>query len=157
LKNPFFATVTIDCTKAYATAKKYRPRFYLLPSQNVRSGKSYRCFKYRIAEDNVYVYDKLMPLPPSEEQTVLLVFLNRMILIMYVVLKNNNKSGRIKQLGLLRAGRQCDSFLGGTLVELHHFRASYTFLIVVPKISFGKMITADDGTKTMAMSMYITA
>jgi chloramphenicol O-acetyltransferase type A len=59
LKNPFFATVTIDCTKAYATAKKYRPRFYLLPSQNVRSGKSYRCFKYRIAEDNVYVYDQI--------------------------------------------------------------------------------------------------
>jgi hypothetical protein len=24
--------------------KKYRPRFYLLPSQNVRSGKSYRMF-----------------------------------------------------------------------------------------------------------------
>jgi chloramphenicol O-acetyltransferase type A len=39
--------------------KKYRPRFYLLPSQNVRTVNHIECFKYRIAEDNVYVYDQI--------------------------------------------------------------------------------------------------
>jgi chloramphenicol O-acetyltransferase type A len=76
-EEPFFgATVTIDCTKAYYT-KKYRPRFYLLPSQNVRNGKSYRCFKYRIAEDNVYVYDQINASATIGRADALLVFLNR--------------------------------------------------------------------------------
>jgi hypothetical protein len=58
LKNPFLVQQSQSIAPKPATQRN-TDLVFILPSQNVRNGKSYRCFKYRIAEDNVYVYDQI--------------------------------------------------------------------------------------------------
>jgi chloramphenicol O-acetyltransferase type A len=75
-EEPFGATVTIDCTKAYATAKEIQTSFFIYYLHKTLEAVNHiECFKYRIAEDNVYVYDQINASATiGREQTVLLVF-----------------------------------------------------------------------------------
>jgi chloramphenicol O-acetyltransferase type A len=78
--------------------------FIYYSPQNVRSGKSYRCFKYRIAEDNVYVYDQINASATIGRAERYFGFSLIEYDPDYVVLKKcNNRIGRIQTTtGLLR-------------------------------------------------------
>jgi hypothetical protein len=99
---------------------------------------------------------KLMPLPPSEEQMKLWFFLNRIRSGLCSFEKCNIRNGRIQQVylpALLRHNVIHFSAIPWlNFTSLSHAR-SYTDSC--PKISFGKMMTTDDGTKTMAMSIHV--
>jgi chloramphenicol O-acetyltransferase type A len=91
---------------------------FILPSQNVRAVNHIECFKYRIAEDNVYVYDQInasATIGRADGTLVSLIEYNPD----YVVLKKCTitRKNRSNNCGLLRGARQCNSFLGNTLVE----------------------------------------
>jgi chloramphenicol O-acetyltransferase type A len=99
---------------------------------------------------------KLMPLPPSEEQMKLWFSLIEYDPD-YVVLKNaiteTEESKQVYLPALLRHNVIHFSAIPWlNFTSLSHAR-SYTDSC--PKISFGKMITTDDGTKTMAMSIHV--
>ena len=60
-EEPFFgATVEIDCTKAYQTAKNLKTSFFIFYlHKTLAAVNSVENFKYRIAENQIYIHDRV--------------------------------------------------------------------------------------------------
>jgi chloramphenicol O-acetyltransferase type A len=164
-EEPFFgATVTIDCTKAYATAKNRKTSFftYYLHKTLVAINQI-ECFKYRIVDDAVYIYDQINCSATIGRADSTFGFSLIEYNPDYLVFEQNTttEAARIQTTtGLFTRKFEHDNVIHFSAIpwlnftSLSHAR-SYTFPDSCPKISFGKMITATDGTKTMAMSIHV--
>ena len=60
-QEPFFGlTVEIDCTKAYATAKELGTSFFVYYlHKTLVAVNTIECFRYRINDDAIYIYDTI--------------------------------------------------------------------------------------------------
>lgn len=163
MEEPFFGiTTTIDCTKAYQKSKELGISFfaYYLHKTMV-AVNSIEPFRYRIIEDEIYIFDKIDASATILREDKTFGF----SLIEY----DNNVSvfSEIVQKEIARIQTTSGLFTREFSENLIHFSAlpwvnftsfsharSFTWLDSCPKISFGKMME-ENGKKTMSMSVHV--
>jgi chloramphenicol O-acetyltransferase type A len=165
MEEPFFgATVEIDCSEGYKNAKSLNTSFFIYYlHKTLVAVNTIENFKYRISEGHIYINDRIDASATIGRQNGTFGF----SLIEY----NSNfkifEQNALKEIERIQntTGLFTRSFDDNNLIHfsaipwlnfksLSHAR-SYTFPDSCPKISFGKMITLDNGKKTMAMSVHV--
>jgi chloramphenicol O-acetyltransferase type A len=165
MEEPFFgATVEIDCTEAYQTAKSLNASFFIYYLHKTLSAvNAIENFKYRISGDKIYVHDRVDASATIGREDGTFGF----SLIEYhpdFKIFERTALAEIERIqnttGLFTRSFDEDNLIHFSAIpwlnftSLSHAR-SYTFPDSCPKISFGKMITLDNGKKTMAMSVHV--
>ena len=165
MEEPFFgATVEIDCTRAYQTAKSLNTSFFIyylhktLVAVNLIDN-----FKYRIADDKIYINDRVDVSATIGREDGTFGF----SLIEYhpdfSVFEQNAKTEieRIQNTtGLFTREFNDDNVIHFSAIpwlnftSLSHAR-SFTYPDSCPKISFGKMMITENGKRTIAMSVHV--
>ena len=162
-EEPFFGlTVEIDCTKAYATAKQLGTSFFVYYlHKTLVAVNTIESFRYRIADDAIYIYDTINVSATimREDQTF------GFSLIEYSPDFNVFASNTLQEIERIQntSGLFTREFPNDNLIHfsavpwinftsLSHAR-SFSFPDSCPKISFGKMMIANDGKRTMSMSI----
>ena len=164
-EEPFFgATVQIDCTKAYATAKSLNTSFFIYYlHKTLVAVNGTESFRYRIADDQIYVCDQINASATIGRKDCSFGF----SLIEYDVdfeIFTKNALAEIERIqnttGLFTRTFSDDNVIHFSAVpwldftSLSHAR-SYTFPDSCPKISFGKMKINENGKRTMPMSIHV--
>ena len=165
MEEPFFGvTIEIDCTKAYQTAKARNTSFFIYYlHQTLVAVNAIENFRYRISGDAVFVYDSIDGSATISRKDGTFGF----SLIKYH--SDINVFEQIAQTEIERI-QNTKGLFTRTFDEtnLIHFSAipwlnftslsharSYTFPDSCPKISFGKMTLAENGKRTMPMSIHV--
>nr|WP_315175416.1 chloramphenicol acetyltransferase [uncultured Flavobacterium sp.] len=165
MEEPFFGvTIEIDCTKAYQTAKARNTSFFIYYlHQTLVAVNAIENFRYRISGDAVFVYDSIDGSATISRKDGTFGF----SLIKYH--SDFNVFEQIAQTEIERI-QNTKGLFTRTFDEtnLIHFSAipwlnftslsharSYTFPDSCPKISFGKMTLAENGKRTMPMSIHV--
>lgn len=163
-EEPFFGlTVEIDCTKAYATAKKLEISFFVYYlHKTMVAVNTIEPFRYRIIDDAVCVYDTIdVSATIMREDNTFGFSLIEYAPDFDVFAKNTfEEIERIQNTaGLLTCEFPNNNLIHFSAVpwinftSLSHAR-SYTFPDSCPKISFGKMMVGEDGKRTMSLSIH---
>ena len=163
-EEPFFGlTVEIDCTKAYATAKQLGTSFFVYYLyKTLVAVNTIECFRYRINDDAVYIYDTIdvSATIMREDQTFGFSLIEYSPDFEVFATNAFQEIERIQNTsGLLTREFPNDNLIHFSAVpwinftSLSHAR-SYTYPDSCPKISFGKMMIANDGKRTMSMSIH---
>ncbi|MCP2026260.1 chloramphenicol O-acetyltransferase type A [Flavobacterium sp. HSC-32F16] len=165
MEEPFFgATVEIDCTKAYQTAKELKASFFIFYlHKTLTAVNSVENFKYRISEGKIYIHDRIDASATIGRADGTFGF----SLIEYnpdFRIFEKNALAEIERIqnttGLFTRSFDDDNLIHFSAIpwlnftSLSHAR-SYTFPDSCPKISFGKMITSESGKRTIAMSVHV--
>lgn len=165
MEEPFFgATVQIDCTKAYQTAKELNASFFIFYlHKTLTAVNSVENFKYRISEGKIYINDCIDASATIGREDGTFGF----SLIEYnpdFKIFEKNALAEIERIqnttGLFTRSFNDDNLIHFSAIpwlnftSLSHAR-SYTFPDSCPKISFGKMITSESGKRTIAMSVHV--
>ena len=165
MEEPFFgATVEIDCTQAYQTAKNLKTSFFIYYLHNTLIAvNAIENFKYRISEDKIYINNRIDASATIGREDGTFGF----SLIEYHpdfrIFEQNTLAeiARIqKTTGLFTRSFDDDNLIHFSAIpwlnftSLSHAR-SYTFPDSCPKISFGKMMTAENGKRTIAMAVHV--
>lgn len=165
MEEPFFgATVEIDCTKAYQKAKRLNVSFFIYYlHKTLVAVNSIENFKYRISGEKIYINDHIDASATIGREDGTFGF----SLIEYhpdLSIFEKTALAEIERIqtttGLFTRSFDDDNLIHFSSIpwlnftSLSHAR-SYTFPDSCPKISFGKMITFDNGKKTMAMSVHV--
>lgn len=164
-EEPFFgATVEIDCTKAYQTAKELNTSFFIYYlHKTLVAVNSIECFRYRISEDQIFVYDQINASATISREDGSFGFslvkydshfetFNQIALAEIERVKNTS--------GLFTRSFDDDNLIHFSAIpwvnftSLSHAR-SFTFPDSCPKISFGKMMLQENGKRTMTMSVHV--
>ena len=161
---PFFGlTVQIDCTKAYETSKQLGTSFFVYYlHKTIVAVNTIECFRYRILDDAVYIYDTID--------------------VSATIMRADNTFG----FSLMEYSPDFDVFAANAFQEIERIQntsglftrefpndniiplsaipwincsspshaRNYTFPDSCPKISFGKMTIGKDGKRTMPMSIH---
>ena len=164
-EEPFFgATVEIDCTKAYANAKTLKASFFsYYLHKTLEAVNTIEPFRYRISDDQIYICDQINASATIGRKDGTFGF----SLIEYdsdfAVFKGITATeiDRIQTTsGLFTRTFDDDNVIHFSAIpwldftSLSHAR-SYTFPDSCPKISFGKMKIADNGKRSMPMSVHV--
>lgn len=164
-EEPFFgATVQVNCTKAYATAKSLNASFFTYYlHKTLVAVNTIEPFRYRISEDQIYICDHVNASATIGREDGTFGF----SLIEYnsdFSVFATNTSQEIKRIqtttGLFTRTFDEDNVIHFSAIpwldftSLSHAR-SFTFPDSCPKISFGKMKIADNGKRTMPMSIHV--
>lgn len=165
MEEPFFgATVEIDCTKAYQKAKSLNVSFFIYYlHKTLVAVNSIENFKYRISGEKIYINDRIDASATIGREDGTFGF----SLIEYhpdLSIFEKTALTEIERIqsttGLFTRSFDDDNLIHFSAIpwlnftSLSHAR-SYTFPDSCPKISFGKMITLDNGKKTMVMSVHV--
>ena len=165
MEEPFFGvTVEIDCTKAYQTAKTLKTSFFIFYlHKTLVAVNSIENFKYRIAEDKIYINDRVDVSATIGREDGTFGF----SLMEYNPEFKIFEKGACEEIersqnttGLFTRSFDDDNVIHFSAIpwlnftSLSHAR-SHSYPDSCPKISFGKMITLDNGKKTMAMSVHV--
>lgn len=165
MEEPFFgATVEIDCTKAYETAKELKVSFFLFYlHKTLVAVNAIENFKYRIADGKIYINDRIDVSATIGREDGTFGF----SLIEYnpdFKIFEKNALAEIERIqnttGLFTRSFDDDNVIHFSAIpwlnftSLSHAR-SYTFPDSCPKVSFGKMITSETGKRTIAMSVHV--
>ena len=164
-EEPFFgATVEIDCTKAYETAKSLNASFFIYYlHKTLVAVNTIESFRYRISDDKIYVCDQInvsatigredgsFGFSLMEYNADFAVFTAAALL----------EIERIQNTtGLFTRTFEDDNVIHFSAIpwlnftSLSHAR-SYTFPDSCPKVSFGKMMLSENGKRTMPMSVHV--
>ena len=165
MEEPFFGvTVEIDCTKAYQTAKSLNASFFIFYlHKTLVAVNAIENFKYRIAEDKIYINDRVDVSATIGREDGTFGFSLMEYNPEFKIFEKDacEEIERIqKTTGLFTRSFDDDNVIHFSAIpwvnftSLSHAR-SYSYPDSCPKISFGKMITLDDGKKTMAMSVHV--
>ena len=165
MEEPFFGvTLEIDCTKAYQTAKSLNASFFIFYlHKTLVAVNAIENFKYRIAEDKIYINDRVDVSATIGREDGTFGFSLMEYNPKFKVFEKDacEEIERIqKTTGLFTRSFDDDNVIHFSAIpwlnftSLSHAR-SYSYPDSCPKISFGKMITLDDGKKTMAMSVHV--
>ena len=164
-EEPFFgATVEIDCTKAYATAKDINVSFFIYYlHKTLVAVNATESFRYRISDDKIYVCDQIDVSATIGREDGSFGF----SLIEYNAnfeIFTANALAEIDRIqnttGLFTRTFNDDNVIHFSAIpwldftSLSHAR-SYTFPDSCPKISFGKMKIAENGKRTMPLSIHV--
>lgn len=163
-EEPFFGlTVEIDCTKAYATAKQLGASFFVYYlHKTIVAVNTIESFRYRIVDDSIYIYDTIdvSATIMREDNTFGFSLIEYSTSFEVFAINTLKEIERIKKtLGLFTREFPNDNVIHFSAIpwinftSLSHAR-SYTFPDSCPKISFGKMMVANDGKRTMSMSIH---
>ncbi|NDP26157.1 MAG: chloramphenicol acetyltransferase [Flavobacterium sp.] len=163
-EEPFFGlTLEIDCTKAYETSKQRGTSFFVYYlHKTMVAVNTIESFRYRIINDAVYIYDTIDVSATilREDQTFGFSLIEYSPDFEVFAANTFQEIERIQNTsGLLTRDFPNDNLIHFSAVpwinfsSLSHAR-SYTFPDSCPKISFGKMMIANDGKRTMSMSVH---
>lgn len=164
-EEPFFgATVEIDCTKAYQTAKDLDTSFFIYYlHKTVVAINAITPFKYRILDDQILIYDQINASATIGRDDDSFGFSLIEYSPDFAVFKENAliEIERVQQTpGLFTRSFETDDVIHFSAIpwvnftSLSHAR-SYSFPDSCPKVSFGKMTTNENGKKTMSMSVHV--
>lgn len=164
MEEPFFGiTATIDCTAAYANAKILDvPFFIYYLHKTAVAVNTIEPFRYRIVDNEVHIFDRIDVSATIMRKDNTFGF----SLIQYA--KDLDAFKAITQKEIDRVQRTSGLFSREFEPNLIHFSAlpwidftalsharSFTFPDSCPKISFGKMTIAEDGKRTMSISIHV--
>lgn len=164
-EEPFFgATVEIDCTKAYESAKTSDTSFFIYYlHKTLVAVNTIECFRYRISGDQIYINDRIDGSATIGRKDGTFGF----SLIEYNAdfkIFEQTAQTEIERIqsttGIFTRAFEEDNVIHFSAIpwlnftSLSHAR-SYTFPDSCPKISFGKMMTSATGKKTMSMSVHV--
>ncbi len=165
MEEPFFgATVTIDCTKAYETAKALNTSFFIYYlHKTLVAVNAIEYFRYRISEDQIYINDRIDGSATIGRKDGTFGF----SLIEYnadFTIFEQTALTEIERIqtttGIFTRTIEDDNVIHFSAIpwldftSLSHAR-SYTFPDSCPKISFGKMMVSESGKRTMPMSIHV--
>lgn len=164
-EEPFFgATIQIDCTKAYETAKALNTSFFIYYlHKTLVAVNSIESFRYRISNDSIFVHDRINGSATIGREDGTFGF----SLMEYnpdFAIFNQTAIREIERIqntvGLFTRTFEEDNLIHFSAIpwlnftSLSHAR-SYTFPDSCPKISFGKMMVNESGKRTMPMSVHV--
>jgi chloramphenicol O-acetyltransferase type A len=165
MEEPFFgATVEIDCTKAYQTAKNLKTSFFIYYlHKTLLAVNAIENFKYRISEGKIYCNDHIDASATigREDGTFgfsLIEYDPDFKIFEQTALAEINRIQNTS--GLFTRTFDDDNVIHFSAIpwlnftSLSHAR-SYTFPDSCPKISFGKMMLSESGKRTIAMSVHV--
>ena len=165
MEEPFFgATVEIDCTKAYQTAKSLNVSFFIYYlHKTLVAVNTIENFKYRISEDKIYINNRVDASATIGREDGTFGF----SLIEYdpdLKVFEQTASAEIERIqnttGLFTREFNDDNVIHFSAIpwlnftSLSHAR-SFTYPDSCPKISFGKMITSETGKRTISMAVFV--
>ncbi len=164
-EEPFFgAIIEIDCTKAYETAKALDASFFVYYlHKTLVAVNTIEPFRYRISEDNIFVYDQINGSATISREDNSFGFSLMEYHADFEVFSKNAliEIERIQNTpGLFTRSFEEDNLIHFSAVpwlnftSLSHAR-SFSFADSCPKISFGKMMIAKNGKRTMSMSIHV--
>ncbi|MDD2675041.1 MAG: chloramphenicol acetyltransferase [Flavobacterium sp.] len=164
-EEPFFgATVDIDCTKAYANTKTVNVSFFsYYLHKTLVAVNTIESFRYRISDDQIYICDQVNASATigREDGTFGFSLIEYNPDFTVFATNTSNEIERIQSTtGLFTRTFNDDNVIHFSAIpwldftSLSHAR-SYTFPDSCPKISFGKMKIADNGKRTIAMSVHV--
>jgi chloramphenicol O-acetyltransferase type A len=165
MEEPFFGiTTTIDCTKAYETAKELGTSFFAYYlHKTIVAVNTIESFRYRIIDDAIYIFDTIdvSATIMREDNTFGFSLIEYSPYFEVFAANTFQEIERIQNTsGLLTREFPNNNLIHFSVIpwinfsSLSHAR-SYTFPDSCPKISFGKMMMADDGKRTMSMSIHV--
>ncbi len=164
-EEPFFGLVAnIDCTKAYETSKKKGVSFFLYYlHKTLAAVNAVENFRYRISDGEIYIYDRI-------DGSATLTREDNTFGFSLIEFHPDFETFREKALqeiervrntpGLFTRSFEADNLIHFSAIpwvdftSLSHAR-SFTFPDSCPKISIGKMVTQDNGKRTMAVSVHV--
>jgi chloramphenicol O-acetyltransferase type A len=164
-EEPFFgATVEIDCTKAYDNSKTSGASFFIYYlHKTLVAVNSNESFRYRIADEQIYIYDQIDGSATISREDGTFGFSLMEYSPDFSIFETTALS-EIKRIqnttGIFTRAFDSDNVIHLSAIpwlnftSLSHAR-SYTFPDSCPKISFGKMITNEEGKRTMSMSIHV--
>lgn len=165
MDEPFFGvTVEIDCTKAYQTAKNLKTSFFIFYlHKTLAAVNSIENFKYRIAENQIYINDRVDVSATIGRKDGTFGFSLMEYNPAFKIFEKNAYAeiDRIQNTtGLFTRSFDDDNVIHFSAIPWLNFTSisharSYSYPDSCPKISFGKMMTSETGKKTMAMSVHV--
>jgi chloramphenicol O-acetyltransferase type A len=163
MEEPFFGvTIVIDCTKAFEKAKELGISFFsYYLHKTLVAVNSVEPFRYRIAENEVYVFDRI-----DASATILredktfgfsLIEFDENALKFAEITKREVE--RIQTTTGLLTREYPENLIHFSALPWINFTSfsharSFTWPDSCPKISFGKMVD-ENGKKTMSMSIHV--
>ncbi len=163
MEEPFFGvTVTIDCTNAYKKAQTSGVSFfsYYLHKTMV-AVNSIACFRYRIIENEVYVFDRIDVSATllREDKTFGFSLIEYDSDLHTFYKATQNEINRIAATSGLFTTEYPENLIHFSALPWINFSSfsharSLTWPDSCPKISFGKM-TENNGKKEIAMSIHV--
>jgi chloramphenicol O-acetyltransferase type A len=163
MTEPFFGvTVSIDCTKAYAKSKELDVSFFTYYlHKTLQAINTIECFRYRIDNNEVYIYDRI-------DASATILREDKTFGFSYIEYSEDiNVFSEITKTEIARIQNTTGLITREFPENLIHFSAvpwvnftsysharSFTFPDSCPKISFGKMMD-ENGKKTMNMSIHV--
>lgn len=161
-EEPFFgATVNIDCTQAYKTAKEKGNSFFLYYLfRALRAANEIENFRYRIHDRQVYLFDSIDASPTINRPNgtfgfAYMDYYKDEIDFYAAALKEIERVQQSNNLIPAFSGEGVIHFSAIPWIDftaLSHAR-SFSYPDSSPKISFGK-VTEDNGRKTMPVSIH---
>lgn len=164
-EEPFFGIVAhIDCTKAYETSKKNGVSFFLYYLHKTLSAvNAVENFRYRIENGEIFIYDRIDASATLTRDDNTFGFSLMPFSTDFETFEKTSKEEieRVRNTtGLFTRNFEADNLIHFSAVpwvdftSLSHAR-SFTFPDSCPKISIGKMMIAEDGKRTMAVSVHV--
>lgn len=165
MQEPFFGvTITIDCTKAYVASKALGTSFFIYYLyKTLVAVNAFESFRYRIENTHIYKYDRIDGSATISRADGTFGFSLIEFHPDYTIFEQTAKTEieRIQNTaGLFTREFKDDNVIHFSAIpwlnftSLSHAR-NMTFPDSCPKISFGKVIVSDNGTRTMPMSIHV--
>ena len=163
MEEPFFGiTTTIDCTQAYFKAKELGISFFIYYlHKTLKAVNDVECFRYRIIEDKVYIFERIDASATimREDKTFGFSYMEFDENLKIFEINTSNEIDRIQTTSGLFTREYPENLIhfsalpSVNFTSLSHAR-SFTWPDSCPKISFGKMMD-ENGKKTMPMSIHV--
>ena len=164
-EEPFFGTVApVDCTKAYASAKKQGVPFFLYYlHKTLVAVNAIEAFRYRISNGAIYIHDTINASATltRDDNTFGFSFMEYHPDLAIFVTDAKVENERVRNTpGLFTRTFEADNLIHFSALpwidftSLSHAR-SFTFPDSCPKISVGKMTVDGDGKRSMAISVHV--
>jgi len=161
-EEPFFGvTVQMDCTKAYAYAKKHDISFFLhYLYQSLRAANQVEPFRYRIVDEGVQIHDQVHASPTINrpDGSFGFAYMDYDADEQAFMQKASAETERVRNsTGLVPSGSgqnviHYSALPGISFLSVSHARR-FSFNDSCPKISFGKL-TDEHGKKMMPVSVH---
>lgn len=162
---PFFgATVTVDCTKAYESAKKLKiPFFIYYLHKTLTAVNAIEPFRYRISGESVEVWDRIDASPTinREDNSFAFALFGFHPDIRIFTEMAQTEIERVRNTpGLFTRDFNDQNLIHFSALPWIDFTAlsharSYSFPDSCPKVSIGKIHTDDTGRKTFPVSVHV--
>jgi chloramphenicol O-acetyltransferase type A len=164
-EEPFFGvTVDVDCSKAYQKSKDLEVSFFLFYlHKTLVAVNQIEAFRYRISKNDIYIHDTI-------NASATISRLDNSFGFSLIKFDDNfdafSKTAlleieRVKNAsGLFTREFSDDNLIHFSAIPFINFTSlsharSFVFADSCPKISFGKLIVNENGTRKMSMSVHV--